>query len=88
VRSGTAITVEGRSATLEEIHPGVEIRASLSEGELAPIATRIEVGPGLAAPDVPARGEADRGDAASEKAEKPLHENAENAAGEDDAPDQ
>jgi hypothetical protein len=87
VRSGTAITVEGRSATLEEIHPGAEIRASLADGELAPVATRIEVGPGLAAPDAPARSGTERSDAASE-AEEPLHENAENAAGEDDAPDQ
>ena len=50
VRSGTEIRVEGRTATVEEIHPGVEIRASLTEGE-APVARRIEVGPGLAAPE-------------------------------------
>jgi hypothetical protein len=83
VRSETAITVEGRSATLEEIHPGAEIRASLAEGELAPVATRIEVGPGLAAPDAPARGGAERREAAPE-AEEPVDES---AAGEEDAPD-
>jgi hypothetical protein len=85
VRSETAITVEGRSATLEEIHPGAEIRASLTHGDLSPVATRIEVGPGLAAPAASARG-------AAEPGEKPRDaedaaDAAETEAGEGDAPD-
>jgi hypothetical protein len=85
VRSETAITVEGRSATVEEIHPGAEIRASLTEGELSPVATRIEVGPGLAAPAASARGAAEPGE--KPRAAEDAADAAEDDAGEEDAPD-
>jgi hypothetical protein len=85
VRSETAITVEGRSATLEEIHPGAEIRASLTQGELSPVATRIEVGPGLAAPAASARGAAQPGEAPRDAED--AADAAESEAGEGDAPD-
>jgi hypothetical protein len=85
VRSETAITVEGRSATLEEIHPGAEIRASLTQGELSPVATRIEVGPGLAAPAASGRGAA-QPDEEPRDAEDAA-DAAKSEAGEGDAPD-
>lgn len=81
VRSGTEITVDGRRATLEEVHPGAEIRASLRGAELA---MRIEVGPGLAAPEPAPRDDRDgEPDAATREAD----EAAESAPGEQDAPD-
>jgi hypothetical protein len=80
VRSATEISIEGRRATLEEIHPGVELRASV-QGAEPPVAIRIEVGPGLATDDAPPD-QGKPGDA-TPKAESA----AENEAGERDPPD-
>lgn len=65
VTPATEISVDGRRASLEAIHPGAEVRASLREGAGDPVAIRVEVGPGLAAagpdadPDAPPAPEPD-----------------------------